>query len=138
VRRAGPALAAVALAAALAGCGTPSPDLFAVERDGSLPDARVQIVVGDDGVVKCDGKDARKPMPDELLLDARQLERELVPELEDDLRLRIPSNALLRYRVVSDEGDIRFADASPGLTPELGQIIQLTRRLAREFCGKAR
>jgi hypothetical protein len=134
VRRAGGAFAALA-AIALSGCGTRSADLFAVERDGRLPDARVQLIIGDSGVVKCDGREAEKALPDDLLLDARQLERDLGPLMEDDLRLPAPANAQLTYRVVSDEGEINFADASPGLPPELGRLIQFSRRVAREHCG---
>jgi hypothetical protein len=85
--------------------------------------------------VKCDGEEADDGMPDDLLLDARQLEKDLDPLMRDDVRLPVPSNAQLRYRVVSDEGEVRFADASPGLRPEFGRLIQFTRRIATEFCG---
>ena len=114
------------------GCGTPSADLFAVERSGSLPDAKLQLIVVDDGTVKCDGRE--ELIPDDILLDARQLERELAPLMEDDLRLPVPRTALLRFRVVSDEGEVTFADASPNLPPELGKLVQFTRRVAREAC----
>ena len=86
----------------------------------------------DDGRVRCDGRD--ELIEDDDLLDARQLERELAPLMEDELRLPVPDNALLRYRVVSDEGEIHFADASPNLPPELGKVVAFTRKMAKEAC----
>ena len=124
------------LGVAAAGCGTPSPDLFVVEREGTLPDAKLELVVVDDGQVKCDGEE--QPISDDVLLDARQLERELAPLLEEDLTLPIPPDSLLRYRVLSDEGVIRFADRSPNIPPELGKLVQFTRKVAREACKRAR
>jgi hypothetical protein len=127
-----PAAAALA-AVALAGCGTPSADLFAVERSGRLPDAKLQLIVVDDGTVRCDGRD--EIIDDDVLLDARQLERELAPLMEEGVRLRVPPQALLRFRVISDEGEVTFADATPNLPPELGRLVAFTRKVAREQCG---
>jgi len=47
--------AGLALALAAAGCGTPSHDLFAVERAGSIPGAKLRMIVSDGGTVTCDG-----------------------------------------------------------------------------------
>ena len=128
--------AVLLLALAAAGCGTESADLFVVERTGSLPDAKLDLVVGDGNTVRCDGQE--KPFANELLLDARQLAKDLEPLLERDARLPAPDAALLRFRVFNDVGEVRFADASPRLPPELGRVIQLTRRIARESCGRDR
>lgn len=130
------AAAAAAAAVALAGCGTPTADLFAVERAGRLPDAKLQLIVVDDGTVKCDGRE--ELIEDDLLLDARQLERELQPFLDRKARLPVPEQALLRFRVISDEGEVTFADASPNLPPELGRVVQFTRQVAKDACGLAR
>ena len=53
-RLAGALLAAVALA----GCGSPPPDLFEVERTGADRNANVDVVVNDGGSVRCNGKEA--------------------------------------------------------------------------------
>jgi hypothetical protein len=134
VRRA----AAVALALLLggAGCGTESADLFVVERSGSLPDAKLNLVVGDGNTVECDGEE--KPLANDALLDARQLAKDLAPMLDRRMRLPSAQGALVRYRVFNDNGEVRFADASPGLPPEFGRVIALTRRIARESCGRDR
>ena len=124
------------VAAALAGCGTESADLFVVERDGELPDAKLTIVVGDGTTVECDGEE--RPFANELLLDARQLAKDLEPLLDRRTRLPVPSQALLRFRVFNDVGEVRFADASPRLPPELGRLIVLTRAIAQDSCGRDR
>ena len=120
----------------VAGCGTESADLFVVERAGELPDAKLTLVVGDGNTVTCDGDE--HALPNELLLDARQLTEDLEPLLERRTRLAVPESALLRYRVFNDKGEARFADASPRLPPELGRLVQLTRRIAAESCGRDR
>ncbi len=126
-------LLVVLAGAALAGCGTPTADLLVIERDGSLPDARARIVVGDGTSVECDGRE--RPFDNDLLLDARVLTRDLQPLLKRRLRLGVPEAALLRYRVTGEEGEVRFADASPRLPPELGRLVRFTRAVATQSCG---
>ena len=137
-RRRTPTLTAAGLAAtvATAGCGTPSADLFVVERAGDLPDARVRIVVGDGTTVRCDGRE--RPLPSDLLLEARGLADDIEPLLARRIRLPVPRSALLRFRVTGEQGEVRFADASPGQRPEFGRLVRFTRAVARESCGLAR
>ena len=118
------------------GCGTESSDLFVVERTGSLPDAKLTLVVGDGNTVECDG--AEKPFANELLLDARELAEDLEPLLDKRTRLPVAQGSIVRYRVFNDLGEVRFADSSPGLPSELGQLIRLTRQIARDSCGRRR
>lgn len=136
MRAAATALATAAAAALAAGCGTESADLFVVERDGSLPDAKLALVVGDGNTVECDGEE--RPFANELLLDARQLAEDLEPLFERNVRLPEGQGTLVRYRVFNDLGEIRFSDDSPALPPELGRLIALTRAIARGSCGRDR
>jgi hypothetical protein len=129
-------VALAALAAALAGCGTPSADLFVVERAGTLPDARLVLVVGDGGSVTCDG--VERPITSAQLLDARALARDLRPLLERHARFPALAGAQLRFRVTGEDGDVRFADASAAREPVLGRVVAFTRIIAREACGRAR
>jgi hypothetical protein len=126
----------VAVVIALPGCGTETADLFVVDRAGELPQSELELIVGDGNSVDCDGE--RHDLPNELLLDARQLAKDLGPLLDRNVRLPVPENALQRYRVFNDKGEIRFADASPNLPPEFGRVIQITRRIAIESCGRPR
>jgi hypothetical protein len=130
-------LATVALASALAGCGTPSADLFVVERTGSLPDAKLTLRVGDGGTVRCDGGDER-PITSDDLLDARQLTEDLRPLLDKGTRLEARKGSLLQYRVTGEEGEVGFADNSPGQPKVFAQLIRFVRKVSMEACGKAR
>jgi hypothetical protein len=126
-----------ALAAALAGCGTPSADLFVVERDGTLPDAKLTLRVGDGGTVRCDGGPEVKISSDDLL-DARQLTEDLRPLLDRDVRLEPRKGSLLRYRVTGEEGEVRFADNSANQPTVFALLIRFTRKIAMEACGRDR
>ena len=130
---------AVALSAALlaAGCGTPSADLFVVERTGDLPDAELSLLVSDGGTVRCDGGEERQ-MAQDRLLAARDLARDLAPVLDDEPRLPAAEGSLLRYRVIAGEGEATFADTSPRLPPALARVQRFTRAVARESCGRDR
>ncbi len=136
-----PRVAAAAVAAAVASlasaCGTPSADLFVVDRTGSLPDAKLTLRVGDGGTVRCDGGDER-PISSEDLLDARQLTEDLRPLLDRGTRLPTREGSLLQYRVTGGEGEARFADNSPGQPEAFAELIRFTRRIAMSACGRDR
>ena len=131
------AAAALSVTGALAGCGTPSRDLWVVDRTGSLPDARLTLRVGDGGTVWCDGDDGR-PIDHDDLLDARQVEEDLMPLLDEDLRLPPVRGSVLRYVVTGGEGEVHFADNSADKPEVLAEIVRLTRKLATEVCGRDR
>jgi hypothetical protein len=134
-RRAAAALAAAA-GLGLTACGTPSADLFVVERSGSLPDAGLRLVVGDGGTVTCDGTE--EAISSARLLEARTLARDLAPLLDRGVRLPGGRRALLRFRVLGEQGEARFADVTAARDPVLGRVVAFTRAIAREACGRAR
>ena len=130
-------LAAAAGAALAAGCGTPSGDLFIVERDGTLPDAKLNLRVGDGGTVRCDGGE-EKEISSEDLLDARQLAEDLRPLLDRRVELPARPQSVLRFRVTGQEGEVRFADNSAGQPEVFGRVIGFTRKMAKDVCGRDR
>ena len=130
-------LAAAALASALAGCGTPSADLFAVERTGSIEGARLNLIIGDGGAVQCDGR-AGSRLTDQQLLDARELERDLAKEAERGLRLPRNPNSVLQYTVHGGDGTVSFADNSRGKPPVLDRLVFFVRQVAQQRCGLPR
>ena len=134
MRRAAPAAALALLAAA--GCGNrTSPDLFVVQRTGSIPGARLELRVYDDGQVRCNGGERRR-LPEELLLDAREIARELN---EVAPRTLPPGRrSVLRYRLRLEEGDVAFSDSSRGQTESMFEAQGLVRRVARRVCGLPR
>jgi len=137
VRRAGLGCAAVLLLVAAAGCGTPSKDLFVVERSGEVPGARLTLLVSDDGSVRCNGNKP-KDMGSERLIDARALEHDLVDQADEQRTFRPGENSILRYTVRVEDGTLKFADTSPNLPSDLFQLAAFTRVLAKQVCGLPR
>ena len=74
MRRAAAALSLCA--AALVGCGGPQADLFLVERAGSVPGARLTLLVSDGGTARCN-RGEELPITSAQLIDAREIAREL-------------------------------------------------------------
>jgi hypothetical protein len=125
-------------AAALAGCGNRhAPDLFVLDRTGSIPGARLTLRVSDDGLVRCNGG-ARKRVTDGMLLDAREIARELERPAEEDRVLPPGQRSVLRYRLRLEGGTVRFSDSSRGQTREMFLAQKLARRVAKQICGLAR
>jgi hypothetical protein len=126
----------LAASASLAGCGNrTAPDLFVLTRAGSVPGANLRLRVSDDGLVRCNGG-ARQRMSDPLLLDAREIAREL-----NDLAPRTLApgpRSVLRYRLRLQDGTVTFSDSSRRQTREMFLTQEFTRRVAKSVCGLAR
>jgi len=103
-------LLAAALAAVLAGCGTPPPDLFEVKRTGEDRNANVDVVVNDGGSVTCNGKE--HPLENDLLLRARQILRDIQPQAELHLELPPGPQPQLSYSARMEAGTVSFSDTS--------------------------
>jgi hypothetical protein len=132
--RLGTLVIAGAVAAVVAvGCGgSGGGDLIAVDRAGNVPGAKLRIVVEDPGLVRCNGGAGRR-MPDQLLLDARQLQRDLVDPAKADLDLPAGPQSVLNYDVHTSDGDVRFADDSRG-PAVLDRAAYFTRQVAQQVC----
>jgi hypothetical protein len=126
-------LALVAGALVLAGCGTPPPDLFAVERSGSDPNANVDVVVSDGGSVTCDGEE--HALGADRLLTARQLVRDLSPQAELGIELPRGPGTDLSYRVSMEAGSIAFSDRSPGVPRTFLRLAAFTKDVTERVCG---
>lgn len=130
MRRAAVALAALAL---LAGCGSPSGDLFEVVRSGAARSADVRILVSDDGTVRCD-KGKPIPMGAKRLLTARQLERDLETQAALGLELPKGRGAILSYTARLEAGTISFSDQSRGRPASFNRLVAFTNDVARRVC----
>jgi hypothetical protein len=131
-RLAGALLAAVALA----GCGSPPPDLFEVERTGQDPNANVEVVVNDGGSVRCNGKE--HPLDADLLLRARQVLRDLQPQAELHLELPPGPQSQLRYRARMEAGTVAFADTSRENPKSFLALAAFTKDVTEDVCGLER
>jgi len=137
IRRA-PALAATIVVVAVMGCGgETAPDLFLLTRTGSLPGARLTLLVNDSGTVRCNGG-APRMLPDPRLLDARRIAEDLADDAKAGLTLPAPRAALLRFRVRTQDGTVTFSDVDAVRRPVLGRTIAFARAVAQGVCGLAR
>jgi len=130
---------ALALAAALVlvGCGSPAPDLFEVKRTGADANANLTLLVSDDGSVTCNGG-KRHPVPNELLLRARELERDLSEPAELHLVLEPGQGSVLSYGVRMEAGTLTFADTSRPLPAPFARLMAFTKDVGEDVCGIVR
>lgn len=119
------------------GCGGEASDLLAIDRAGTGPGARLRVVVSDDGLARCNGAAARR-LPGPLLIEARELERDIREAAVAGTVLGPRPQSVLRYRVQTQAGRLRFADNSLGAPPTFLRAAFLVRRIAKEVCGLAR
>jgi hypothetical protein len=133
VRRVAAALAALVGIGALAGCGAAAPDVLLLTRSGSLPGARLTLLVNDGGTVRCNGG-APRQLPARRLLDARRIAQ----DAHDDLTLPAPPGSLLRYRLRTEQGTVTFSDVDAVRRPELAPVIVFARAVAQDVCGLER
>jgi hypothetical protein len=132
-----PPIGAALAALALGGCGAAYPDLFLLTRSGSLPGAKLTLLVGDGGTVRCN-HGTEQPLPDPLLLDARHIATSLADDADKDLALPRRPGALLRYRLQDQQGSVTFSDIDAGAHSELADVIVFARTVAKTVCGLAR
>jgi hypothetical protein len=125
-----------ALLLLVAGCGGPAGDLFEVQRSGADRNANVTLVVSDDGFVTCDG--AKKTLPPNLLLRARQLARDLSQQAELNLTLPAGQGSVLAYKARMAAGTIAFSDTSRPLPSSFTELTVYTKDVAEQVCGLTR
>jgi len=121
------------LAAALAGCGTPPPDLFVVKRSGADRNANLELLVSDGGSVRCNGSE--HAIEADRLLAARQLVRDLEPQAELGIELPPGPGTQLSYRVEMERGTLAFSDTSPGIPRTFQRVAAFTKDVAERVCG---
>jgi hypothetical protein len=132
VKAAGLLLAALVLT----GCGSPSADLFLVNRSGADRNANLTLLVSDDGTVTCNGK--KHEIPNERLLDARKLTRELSPQAELHLVLPARPGTVLSYKVRMEAGTVAFSDTSRPLPSGFAELEVFTKTIGEDVCGLRR
>ena len=116
-------------------CGSASADLFSVERTGAGAGARLNLVVSDDGRVRCNGA-APAALGAVRLLEARELSRRLasLAALGLELPAGAPGDTTFRYRAELPDGSIAFADSSRALPESFAELAGFTRAVSREVC----
>jgi hypothetical protein len=130
------AAAALLATASLSACGTPSPDLFVVNRAGTVPGAKLKLLVSDQSA-RCNDAPA-KPLTSPQIIEARGLRRDLL-ELQrskDSIPNAGPAQ-IFSYVVETEEGKLSYPDRQqrPEVLPRLTRFV---RRVAIDTCGLER
>ena len=127
--------ASVALAFALAGCGgIKAPDLFILTRSGAGPQAKLTLLVNEEGGVHCNGKLAGK-LSDDQIVKARAITEDLEKPASEHLSLAARPGSVLSYRLRDANGTVSFADNSVGQPKVLHElqlfVLQTVQRVCR-------
>jgi hypothetical protein len=120
----------------LAGCGQEAPDLFVVNRSGEGRNAKLTMVVSDDGTVTCNGRSHE--LPAKSLLQARALTRDMGDSAKLALDLPARPGSVLAYKVRMQAGTIAFADTSRPIPIPLIRLEQFTKDVSEGVCGLSR
>ena len=123
---------AIAVAMAVAGCGSPPADLFSVDRSGKDRNANVRMVISDGGSVTCNGK--QFPLDADRLLTARQLHRDLIPQAELHLELPPGPGTVLSYRAAMEQGTVAFSDTSASQPDSFLRLQAFTKDVTERVC----
>jgi hypothetical protein len=135
MRDAVPVLAALSLAAGwgVAACGlnVQSGDLFQVTRSGQRQ--KLTLLVNDAGTIACNGGKP-KPLPDRLLLQARDLSTKLNDDAKAKLRFSSSPRSVFSYTVKVENGTFTFPDTAAGARKELSQLELFVVQAAADPC----
>jgi hypothetical protein len=124
------------LTLALAACGTPSPDLFVVHRTGTVPGAKLDLLVSDTSA-RCNS-DAPRPLSSPQILEARDITKDLLELQRAKTALPpAPPPQIFRFAVRSEAGTLRYGDTTqrPTILPRLTRFV---RDVAIGLCGLQR
>jgi hypothetical protein len=130
----------IALLAALmllAGCGNQVmlPDLFIVKRSGTIPGARLELLINEGGQVHCDGGPALA-LSDPQLVKARGIQEELHEPASHHLALPARPGSVLSYYLRNAEGYLRFSDNSAGQSKAMHELQELVLEVGQKVCHK--
>ncbi|MEA2186878.1 MAG: hypothetical protein QOK16_1889 [Solirubrobacteraceae bacterium] len=136
MRRVAAWCAAGACALAASACGTPSPDLFVVKRDGVVPGAKLELLVSDTSA-RCN-HGAVKPLSSAQTLEARDITGELLKVQSGEVSLPDePQYKIFSFVVQTERGSLSYPDTAqrPPVLPRLSRFV---RRVAIDTCGLQR
>jgi len=117
----------------MAGClNVQEPDLFLVKRTGG--GQTLTLLVNDGDTIRCDNGPA-KPLPDKMLLQARDLARSLDSDAKRALHIPRAPDSVEIYTVKLQNGTISFPDTAARSRSNLAQLELFTVQAAEGPCG---
>jgi hypothetical protein len=127
----------VALATLAAGCGggggIQAADLFILERTGSVPGARLTLLVNEEGGVRCNGGATLK-LSDPALVQARAIQEDLREPASNHVSLPAQAGSVLSYYLRDENGSVRFADNSAGQPAAFHNLVLFVLQTAQQVC----
>ncbi len=127
------ALGIASLAASLTGClNVQAPDLFLMTRTGAP--SKLTLLVNDGGTIRCNRGPA-KPLPDKMLLEARDLATLLSNDVKQGVRFLASAHSVASYRVRLQAGTLTFPDTAARQHSELAQLELFAVQAAQGPCG---
>jgi len=125
------------LALSIAGCGgLKAADLFIVSRTGPTPQARLTLLVNEEGGVQCNGGPTLK-LGDAQLVQARAIQEEIHDAASGHLSLPPQPGSVFSYYLRDENGTVRFSDNSKGQPKVLGQLALFVLQTAQQVCHLA-
>jgi hypothetical protein len=123
------------LATALAGClNVEAPDLFLLTRTNIATGQKLTLLISDGDTIQCDGG-AVKPLPDAMLLNARDITQDLNTDAQHKLDIPRAHDSVDLYTVKVSDGTIDFPDTAARTHSELAQLELFTVQAAQGPCG---
>ena len=130
------AIGAVGAALALGGCGgVQAADLFIVYRSGSTAQAKLTLLVDEEGGVTCNGRAAASKLQDAQIVEARDIQEELVKPSASHLSLAPRAGSVLNYIVRDESGSVRFSDNSAAQPAVFHKLQLFVLQTAQQICG---
>jgi hypothetical protein len=126
-------VAALALVGATAGCGVQAADLFVVTRTGPTPQARLTLLVNEEGKVNCNAGPTLK-LSDRQLVDARAIQEELQKPASEHVSLPARAGSVFSYDLRDENGTVRFADNSAGQSKWMHELQLFVVQTAQQVC----
>ena len=119
----------------LEGCGggVLAPDLFIVDRSGSTPQAKLTLLVNEEGGVHCNGASAGK-LSDPQIVQARAIQEEIQDSASKHLSLPPRPGSVLSYYLRDENGTVRFSDNSANQPKVLRQLQLFVEQTAQRVC----
>jgi hypothetical protein len=119
----------------LAGCGggIKAPDLFIVQRTGSVPGARLTLLVNEEGGVRCNA-DSMLRLSDPALVQARAIQEDLRQPASKHISLPPRAGSVLSYDLRDENGSVRFADNSTGQPAAFRNLALFVLQTAQQVC----
>ncbi len=128
-------LGALASAALIAGCGggVIAPDLFIVERTGSVPGAKLTLLINEEGGLRCNGGRELK-LSEPQIIQARAIQEELRAPASEHTSLPARPGSVFGYRLRDESGSVTFADNATAQPKVFRNLALFVLQVAQQNC----